>query len=580
MQLQPFSVLVGVIADTRLVRWALVLAALVWGVAKGAWWAARHPKYSVPFLVAFAGFIHFWSWDRGLIDAFLYSASAGVVCGFATAVGFGWWHLYQLLRNSEIDSWKKLFRGLPRLISVHRDWDFQIGKMRPKLEIDGNGPVFFAPTITHTGITGLVDTSVIGRHSSGLKQYESDLASAFRCDRVLFDSVNPHLSEVRLDWGRHLSGVLSLADVPSASASSDWPANIGFGLTESGAVAQVAANESLLVGGITGSGKSSFAWAYIAGWIRSGIPFRLRVCDGSGMEFVELKKQLEAKGIVHDYVDGSSKDALEEFFKRAEKALDTRMAWCRKRDVRLFIPTVEHPADILIIDETIPISESLRDQGTEHPICRIAYLGRKASQIAVMLTQAGQKNVMGQIRDFFPRRISFRTGNRFLTEVVLGEGCEKEGAACSALHEKHDRGVGCLAQGGGYVKFRTPWISDEQTKAIASGVLPEVESAGALNDLPTSLYRLWGEDSVLLYVGIAVTGREEARWAEHSRSKSWWHEVVEKTVEEFPDRREAADAEMIAIKSEKPVHNVVHNASGRGLNAYMKRLGNKTRQDL
>jgi len=74
---------------------------------------------------------------------------------------------------------------------------------------------------------------------------------------------------------------------------------------------------------------------------------------------------------------------------------------------------------------------------------------------------------------------------------------------------------------------------------------------------PTALYRLFGDEGALLYVGIAANfGR---RWQEHARSQPWWPEVRRQTVEWHPGRGTAEDAEEAAIKSERPRHNVTHN---------------------
>lgn len=72
----------------------------------------------------------------------------------------------------------------------------------------------------------------------------------------------------------------------------------------------------------------------------------------------------------------------------------------------------------------------------------------------------------------------------------------------------------------------------------------------------TTLYRFFDADDRLLYVGI--TGRSVARWAEHSKSKPWWPQVVRTTVEHHADRAAALEAERAAIKVERPEHNIMH----------------------
>jgi DNA-binding GntR family transcriptional regulator len=72
----------------------------------------------------------------------------------------------------------------------------------------------------------------------------------------------------------------------------------------------------------------------------------------------------------------------------------------------------------------------------------------------------------------------------------------------------------------------------------------------------TALYRLFATDGDLLYVGI--TNNPKVRWSQHAAFKSWWPNVVSKTVEWFDSREAAADAEVKAILSEGPAHNIRH----------------------
>ncbi len=78
-----------------------------------------------------------------------------------------------------------------------------------------------------------------------------------------------------------------------------------------------------------------------------------------------------------------------------------------------------------------------------------------------------------------------------------------------------------------------------------SGVTPEEE---------TFLYRISGPDG-LLYVGM--TCRVPDRIAQHRKEKSWWSQVRNITVEPFPNREGAAEAEARAIATENPAYNIV-----------------------
>lgn len=74
---------------------------------------------------------------------------------------------------------------------------------------------------------------------------------------------------------------------------------------------------------------------------------------------------------------------------------------------------------------------------------------------------------------------------------------------------------------------------------------------------PTALYRLFGEDDALLYVGVAKTFGP--RWHQHAHSQPWWHEVRRQSVDWYPSREEAETAERAAIKAERPKYNKQHN---------------------
>lgn len=74
---------------------------------------------------------------------------------------------------------------------------------------------------------------------------------------------------------------------------------------------------------------------------------------------------------------------------------------------------------------------------------------------------------------------------------------------------------------------------------------------------PTVLYRLYGADETLLYIGI--TDCPERRFKQHRDTKAWWPEVSQKTTEWHPTRRRALAEEAAAIEAETPVHNIQYN---------------------
>lgn len=79
-------------------------------------------------------------------------------------------------------------------------------------------------------------------------------------------------------------------------------------------------------------------------------------------------------------------------------------------------------------------------------------------------------------------------------------------------------------------------------------------------DRPHALYRFFGADGALLYIGI--TWNIATRFPRHQGGKPWWCEVNSIKVEQHPDRASVLRAERAAIEAERPRYNINHN-SGR-----------------
>lgn len=73
----------------------------------------------------------------------------------------------------------------------------------------------------------------------------------------------------------------------------------------------------------------------------------------------------------------------------------------------------------------------------------------------------------------------------------------------------------------------------------------------------TALYRYYDAADVLLYVGM--TGDLAERELEHIRDSTWMDFAARSTIERFPTRSEAEDAERDAIRDEAPLFNIAHN---------------------
>ena len=68
------------------------------------------------------------------------------------------------------------------------------------------------------------------------------------------------------------------------------------------------------------------------------------------------------------------------------------------------------------------------------------------------------------------------------------------------------------------------------------------------------LYRHFDEREKLLYVGVSLSAIQ--RLAQHRYHSHWFNSISKVTIEQFPSREEALNAERTAIQKEEPLHNV------------------------
>lgn len=75
----------------------------------------------------------------------------------------------------------------------------------------------------------------------------------------------------------------------------------------------------------------------------------------------------------------------------------------------------------------------------------------------------------------------------------------------------------------------------------------------------TALYRHYNAAGELLYVGISLC--VVSRLAQHRRDSAWFREIANIAVEWHPTREAACDAEVAAIRAERPIHNIANARS-------------------
>lgn len=520
-------------------------------------WCAIHYVLSGVVVMFIAGWVQFGAWW------------AGLMCAPIVPVAYWSCKILFILRVSEAGTVAGVLQGMWRGRGVTKAWPIVMNQ----LKLVSRDHHAIVPPLHHvlptaSGVKATVVTGAISMDSAKLVKLEPEIASGMFCDRVLVRSLTPSLASIRFDWGQHLRQMYGLHDLPPAPVTREGqPARIRFGVNADGNAATLVSNLSTLIGGTSGGGKSFTVWAIIAGYLEQ-VPLRIRVVDPFGIDFAELGKRV-GDGLVHDYVSdpklpGARK--MEDFWGDLETDFNRRMESVSKSGQRWHIPTRQEPLDLLIIDELLPVAPELKKEAAGHIVGRIAYSGRKAGFAAIALTQATQVDAIGRVRDLFPQRLCHRTLNRFVTEAVLGDSAESDGARCSHLDVDNDKGVGYAAADGarGYVGYRSAFVPNSEIAQLAQGLRPvQTLQDSSLRSKPTSLYAFHDNQGELLYVGIAEAERVETRWSEHARSKKWWCDVDpkhgKKVVGTFPDRETAETAEAMAIKKHHPKYNKQHN---------------------
>lgn len=71
------------------------------------------------------------------------------------------------------------------------------------------------------------------------------------------------------------------------------------------------------------------------------------------------------------------------------------------------------------------------------------------------------------------------------------------------------------------------------------------------------LYRHFDSDGRLLYVGVSLSTL--ARLAQHKAESEWFWRIAKVEITAYASRETVLEAERIAIRQEKPLHNIIHS---------------------
>jgi predicted GIY-YIG superfamily endonuclease len=84
-----------------------------------------------------------------------------------------------------------------------------------------------------------------------------------------------------------------------------------------------------------------------------------------------------------------------------------------------------------------------------------------------------------------------------------------------------------------------------------------------LRAIPHWVYRQWGFDGRLLYIG--ATADPETRGHQHTLGTAWYHEIERVELTQYPTGPAAYAAEKLAIRTESPKYNIKSNPANTGI---------------
>ena len=127
-------------------------------------------------------------------------------------------------------------------------------------------------------------------------------------------------------------------------------------------------------------------------------------------------------------------------------------------------------------------------------------------------------------------------------------------------------------------RFASPLPSPRRRSSKPRSPSRSRRTGKAVKATSTALYRYYDADDELLYVGM--TGDLAEREVEHIRDSTWMDFAARSTIERFPTRDEAEEAERDAIRSEVPLFNIAHNDTPGATLRLVEYLIKQNRPDL
>jgi hypothetical protein len=388
-----------------------------------------------------------------------------------------------------------------------------------------------------TALEFVIDLQRVGMTIEHLEESKDYICATLRARRARVVRITPGIGRFLIEWERHIG-----RSIVSKSAN-----DVILPRVELDRDVFVELETSILVVGLSGTGKSNLTWFILNKLNELSIAYRLYVIDPKKVELAEL---MDSPSIVAYADDISEIDGVIETFYDEMMSTFERMKPLHLRRAPI---GPDWPLHLLIIDEILLCDQARK--GVDTHLAKVMTAGRAAGFIVIADSQLGQVDALSRLRDLFPQRICMKVASKELTNAVLGPNCEERGARCTEISEV---GVGYIWTdfAGAFMRFGLPYIQGVE-KVARGEVWTSPRATRRRRTCYT--YKLYNRHGILLYVGKAFNPNERIK--QHQEDKPWYVEIDfgRTVIKKYPTEDAAFEAETDDIDNLHPIYNLVGN---------------------
>ncbi|WP_225727188.1 MULTISPECIES: FtsK/SpoIIIE domain-containing protein [unclassified Nocardia] len=222
----------------------------------------------------------------------------------------------------------------------------------------------------------------------------------------------------------------------------------------------------ILLGGATGSGKSSMVWSLFAALgpaIKAGLVDLWVLDPKGGMEFGRGEDKFFVRFACTDTTEMLAllQEAVNEMHERAQRL--------RAKGIRKHYPTPEEPLVIVFIDEAATLSAfaNRKDREKFEELHGLLLSQGRAPGFSVIETVIDPSKDTVPQRQLFPYRVGLRLDEPGQTTMILGQGAANRGARCAEISDKTP-GVAFVERDGStqIIRVRSFLVTDDDIDAI------------------------------------------------------------------------------------------------------------------